>query len=71
MNQLIYNCECGWTSTGDRCKATCPECGSTGIKVTVNDDAQAINETRTDSNVETKQSKDVYEERNCYTGRKS
>ena len=64
-NQLKYKCECGWTSTGDRCKATCPECGSTELKVEVNTDEPSVNDTRKETAIDNSPDADVYHDRFC------
>jgi hypothetical protein len=46
MGQLIYQCECGWTDSGNRYLDLCPVCSSLEVKNAVNVDTVALNDSR-------------------------
>lgn len=65
MGAVIYQCNCGWTGTGDTYRESCPKCPELNIVNKVNPDGIAVNDSRPVAFIEIAADSDAYQESRC------
>jgi hypothetical protein len=65
MGQLLHECECGWTDTGDKCVDLCPKCSSMEVVNRIKPNGICINDLRPVRSVFVPACRDMYTDSRC------